>query len=103
MIEVFIISAIVALIHNSGFWDNLDAWVNRKFKFYHLPHILLCALCQTWWLSLLFIIITGQVTVFNIFVCLIAAHASDLFMGVFGVLKQFGYTLISWIDKILNN
>ena len=39
IVELLLISAVVMMIFESGWWDNMDEFVNRKFKFHHLPKI----------------------------------------------------------------
>lgn len=97
MINLLWISLSVALIFNSGFWDALDGYINARFRFYHLPHLLQCALCQTWWLSLLFIIITGNLSLFNIFLCLINAHLANIWMPMLKVMENWLYKAIEWL------
>ena len=38
-LTMILIAALVTLVFESGFWSNLDRWVNSKWQFYHLPQI----------------------------------------------------------------
>lgn len=95
------IGLIVALVHISGFWDNLDEFINKKFKPYHLPYLLTCALCQTWWLSLLYIICTGNLTLFNIVLCLINAHLSKIYIPLWTLIENALLKIIELINRIV--
>lgn len=94
MINIVLIMMIVALIFESGFWDTVDESINEKYPLYHLPHILSCGLCQTWWLTLLYIIITGRLTLLNIALCLVAAHLEETAQNLISILKN-------WIDRLM--
>lgn len=99
--QLLVISSIVALVYMSGFWDSLDEWINKKFKFYHLPHILECTLCQTWWLSLLYIIITGNLSILTIMLCLINAHLNMVVIAIFRTIFNFIMKVIDNINTLL--
>lgn len=98
-LDLFFLSLLVALIFESGFWDSLDAYINARFKFYHIPHILKCGLCQTWWLCFIYLIITGNITLFNLVIAMIFAHSSDIIRALFCSTREMVMRLIN----ILNN
>lgn len=90
------------LIHESGFIEKLDSWVNNKWRFYHLPFPVRCQLCTTWWLSLLYIIITpGAFTLLNIALCLVNAHLGEVTLGIWRTIKTAIMDLLGWINKHL--
>ena len=95
------IGLIVALVYLSGFWDTLDSYISQRFKFHHIPHILQCSLCQTWWLSLLYIICTGHLTLFNIVLCLVNAHLSKVYIPLWTLLENLLLKIIELINKIV--
>lgn len=100
--NLLLINIIVILAHESGFFESLDEWVNKKWKFYHLPHIMMCALCQTWWLSLLYIIITpGAFTLLNILLCLLNAHLTEITQGLWRTIKTAAMNFLGWINRYL--
>lgn len=101
ILQLLVISAIVALVYMSGFWDSVDEYINKKFKFYHLPHILECTLCQTFWLSLLYIIITGNVSIVTIMLCLVNAHLNMVVIAIFRTIFNFILKLIDSINTLL--
>lgn len=100
--SLLIINLIVILAHESGFFLSLDEWVSSKWRFHHLPKIMLCALCQTFWLSLLFIIITpGAFTLLNILLCLVNAHLTEITQGIWRTVKTAIMDILGWINNKL--
>ena len=98
-LTMILIAALVTLVFESGFWDNLDRWVNNKWKFYHLPHLLLCDLCQTWWLCLLYIIFSGNLSLLNIVIALAVAHLPQIFSPLFNIVKGYILKLIELMGR----
>ena len=94
IINLLLINAIVALVYLSGFWDTMDYYISQKWKFHHLPHIFTCCLCQTWWLSLLYIIIAGKFTLLWIAASLFNAYLVDATIALFTVIKNWIMALI---------
>ncbi len=102
ILNLLFIGLIVALVYLSGFWDNLDGYINKKFGLgYHLPHLLECPLCQCWWLGLLFITLTGNLTLFNIVLCLINAHLTKIYIPLWTLIENLLLKIIETMNKIL--
>lgn len=100
--NLLLINLIVVLAHESGFFISLDEWVSSKWKFHHLPKIMMCALCQTWWLSLLYIIITpGAFSLLGIVSCLLNAHLTELTQGIWRTIKTAVMDILGKINDIL--
>lgn len=68
------INLIVVLIHESGFINYMDGWINKRYKFHHLPYPIRCALCTTNWISIFYVLITGQFSLLTLMLCLVNAH-----------------------------
>jgi len=103
ILDLFLINLIVALVYKSGFWDSLDAYINDKFKFYHIPHILKCTLCQVFWLSILYIIITGNITLLAIVLCLVNAHLNIVLIAIISTIINFIMNIINSINILIGN
>lgn len=99
--NLLMINVIVALVYESGFWDNLDEYINNKFKFYHIPHILTCGLCQTWWLSLLYIIMTGNLNLMMIAICLFNAHLNKVVIALYKLIENLLLKLIGLLNNLI--
>lgn len=100
ILNLLYISLTVALVFESGFWDTLDGYVNQRFKFRHLPHLLMCALCQCWWLSLLYVILSGNISLPAIVLCLINAHIVEIEMAFVAFVKNLLYKVIELINRL---
>ena len=102
LIDLLIINAIMVLIHESGFIEHLDSWVESKWRFHHLPFPVRCLLCGTFWLSMLYIIITpGAFTLLNVCLCLVNAHLTEITQGIWRTLRTGVMDLIGWISDRL--
>lgn len=97
IIELLLISAVVMMIFESGWWDNMDEFVNRKFKFHHLPKIFVCQFCQTFWLSLLWLLFTYEISVLSVFLALLNANVGEILLPLFKLLKGAINKVIEWM------
>lgn len=101
IVELLMISAVVMMIFESGWWDNMDELVSRRFRFHHLPKIFVCQFCQTFWLSLLWLFFTYEISVFSVFLALVNANVGEIMLPLFKLLKQGLNKGIEWlINKI---
>ena len=101
LVNLIYISLIVALVFESGFWNSMDAYVNEKFKLHHLPHLLMCGLCQCWWLSLLYVITSGHLSLLALTLCLVNAHLVEIERAAIAFVKNLLYKVIEEVNKIL--
>lgn len=92
----------MVLIHESGFIENLDEWINKKYKFHHLPYPVLCCLCGTFWLSLLFVIITGQLSLLSIALCLLNAHLTVVVQPLCRFIINALLKLVELLDRLID-
>lgn len=100
--NLLLINLIVVLAHESGFFISLDEWVSSKWKFHHLPKIMMCALCQTNWLSILYILVTGQFTLFALMLCLINAHLTEITLPLVRTIKSLFMKILELINKLID-
>ena len=94
---LLMINLIVSMVYNSGFWDSMDYYANKKFPLHHLPYIMQCTLCQCFWLSLLAVIITGQFNLLTIALSLLNGHLTKIMIPLLKVAEEWGLKIISWI------
>lgn len=96
------INLILTLIHESGFIENIDIIINKKYPFYHLPYPVKCLLCGTWWCSLLYIIIAGPFNLIAILLCLVNAHLTKITQPLFRLVENILLKGILQINKWFN-
>lgn len=99
--SLILINVIMTLIHESGFIENIDEWINTKYKFHHLPYPVRCLLCGTWWISLFYVIITGQLSLLTIALCLINSHLSKITQPLYRLLENLMLKVIELLNKWL--
>lgn len=93
------INLIVCLVHEAGFFETLDGMINQKFKFRHLPYIFLCGLCQTFWLSLIYVAIAGPFNLITIALCLLNAHLTKIITPTYRLLENLLLKLIELLNR----
>lgn len=101
ILNLLLINIIMVLIHESGFIENVDEWISSKYKFHHLPYPVRCCLCGTWWISLFYVIITGQLSLLSIALCLLNAHMTDIVRPLFRFVMNLLLKVIELLNKWL--
>lgn len=101
IINLLLINIIMVLIHESGFITNIDGWVSEKWRFHHLPYPVLCLLCGTWWLSLLYIIIAGPFNLLTVALCLLNAHLTKITQPLCRMIENICLKLIEKVNNCL--
>ena len=102
MLDLFLINIILVLIFNSGFVDEIDAMIQRRFKFHHLPKPFSCVLCMTWWSSLLYIIITGNFNLLGITLCLINATLTSITTPLTKTIENALKKIVWYLNKVVD-
>jgi hypothetical protein len=97
LIDLLLIASIVTMIFESGWWDEMDEMINKHFKFCHLPKIFVCQFCQCFWISLIWLLFTAELSLYLPFLALITANVSEILLPVFKLLKQSILKVIEWV------
>lgn len=87
MIEILLIPVIVTLIFYGGFWDDIDERLNKRFPLHHLGKPFNCAFCQTFWLCIIYTIVTGTFLIPAIALSLILAYSTELIQPLYEVIS----------------
>lgn len=98
-LNILYITIIVTLINDTGFWEVVDNQINKKFRFHHLPHIFHCSLCGSWWLSVIYMIISHNISIFNIMICLMVSYLSEIISPFWRLILEFLKKIIDIINK----
>ena len=94
ILDLLFINIIITLIFLSGFIDSIDDAIQKRWKFHHLPKPFSCCLCSTFWVSLIWVIATGQVSLLSIALCLINAYLTEVTTPLITTIKN-------WMLKII--
>lgn len=98
LLNLLFINLFVCLVHEAGFFETIDTMISERYKFHHLPYIFMCGLCQVNWLSFLYILITGNISIFTIMLC----PLNGLLTRVVQPLYRFVENLLLKIIECLN-
>lgn len=102
-IDLLIITLILVGIFYSGFPYEIENIISKRLKFgkFKLPKPFSCPLCMTWWTTLLYIIITGNLTLFNILACLLLALSTTAIDSAYRLVFSLIETFFAWLNEML--
>lgn len=105
---LFIQIILVIVTDMTDFPDNVKkllSWVfslGKSTRINYRLHLLDCSLCQCWWACLIYLLITGNVSIGMIAYSLILALFCDI-TGVFmRMVKDYAIYVLEWLQKPLN-
>lgn len=102
IVDLLMIQVICVLIVDfTGFVDTLKGAVGRWLRIkgeYSLKPID-CSLCMTWWTGFIYLLITGNLTIFYIMITLILANLTDITKAIFYTLKDLIIRILRIIEK----
>lgn len=101
ILNLILINLGVVLIYTSGFFENMDAWVNEKMPPYHLPYPFHCTLCGTWWISLLWLVFSGNFSLLGVVLCLASAHLTEITTPLVRLVKNLLLGIINQINQLV--
>ena len=101
---VFIMIACVLVTDVFGFWDNfspiLSRWLTKGKISKPIPSKLLtCSVCQSWWLNLLYIILTGHLSVLNVMLILLLSFSTGVVYDILVTIEGFARKVIAEINE----
>lgn len=100
--NLLLINAIMTLIHESGFIENVDDWISDKYKFHHLPYPVRCLLCSTNWISIFYVIITGQLSLLTLMLCLLNAHLTQITQPLFRFIMNALLKVVELLNRLVD-
>ena len=93
-LDIFIVACVVSLIHSTGFFDDMDEMVSKRWKFIHIPKIIMCQNCLTWWCCLIWVLFSGNLSLFSLLFCILMWYVSPLISRVLQlIIDGFGCIL----------
>lgn len=101
LLNIILITVTVTLILDiSGFADTIRRFFTALGK--RTPKILTCSLCASWWLSLIYLIITNAFKLQFICLALIIANTTSLISGLWWLIYDTINALIVALSRIIN-
>ena len=99
MCDLFLIALICSFcIGYSGFIDSLEEYGKKVWgRFFHIPKPFSCELCSTFWLCIIYLIVTGHFTLLWIAVSCLAAASTKVIVPLIHLTVDFINNLINSI------
>ena len=99
ILDIFIIACICTLIIESGFFDEIEIRLSKilfrnKHKLY-FGKIFHCSLCATTWLSIAYVLILGEFSLYNLCIVLLFAYSTNILSELLHFVIDLGLTIIS--------
>lgn len=98
---LYIATITVLVSDNTDFFYTIENQIAKALnaKAVHIK-LLECSLCQTFWLSLIYLIATNNVSIFNVMIVLLIATSTPLINNLFQLIQYIVGTLINKIYSI---
>ena len=104
ILDIFIIACICTLIIESGFFDEIEIRLSKilfrnKHKLY-FGKIFHCALCATTWVSIAYILLHGEFSLYNLCIVLLFAYSTNILAEVLHFVIDLGIKIIYLLRTI---
>lgn len=102
-VKLLIITAFVVGVFYSGFPYEFEEIISKRLKFgrFKLPKPFGCQLCMSFWLNIIYILCTGNVTLFNILACLLFALSTTAIENAYRLVFSVLETFFVWLNELL--
>ena len=93
---------IVCIIDISGFIQELEGMAGKwlKIKKAHIPKPFSCSYCSTWWTGLIYLMVTGNVTLYYVAILLMICSLTTVTMEVIYLIQDILIKILQIIRKI---
>ncbi len=95
------IHLIVVLVFLSGFVDSVDEAINKRFKFYHLGKPFNCALCTTFWLSVIYLLVAKEFSLLTVLYTLVSATLTEVTTPLITTVKNYLLKVVELLNRII--
>lgn len=97
------ITAFVVGVFYSGFPYEFEEIISKRLKFgrFKLPKPFGCQLCMSFWLNIIYILCTCNVTLFNILACLLFALSTTAVENAYRLVFSVLETFFVWLNELL--
>lgn len=100
--HLLLINLMLMMVHESGFIVTIDEMINARWKFYHLPYPIRCLLCGTNWISIFYVIITGQLSLLTLMLCLLNAHLTQITQPLFRFVMNALLKVVELLNRLVD-
>lgn len=102
LLNLLWIHLIVILVFHSGFVDSIEEAVYKKFKPYRLGKPWVCSLCMTNWLSILWLLCTGNFSLMTLVLALTSAILTKVTTPFITTIENYLLKLIEILNNIVD-
>lgn len=99
IIDLILINVIVTMIFLSGFIDSLDEAISGRWRFHHLPKPFSCNLCSVWWASVIYVAVTGQLSLLSVALCLLSAYLTEVTAPLITTVRNYLLKAIELLNR----
>lgn len=82
----------VTVTDRLNFWENMGAEIHRfllgKRKPVELPYLFRCSLCQTFWVSILYILFFDKLTLLNLALCVFVSAQNQILIQFLNFIEE---------------
>lgn len=103
ILNILLIAIItVIIIDLSGFIQSLESGLSKWLRIpnVHIPRPFSCSLCSTFWLSIIYIIVIGKVTILNVAVILLLSYMTPIIKDILIFIKDISSQIITIMYKL---
>ena len=103
IIDLLLLVTIVCLVFLSGFPDEMDRIVNKRFPLRHIPQKpFRCCLCMSFWTQVIYLIVTQQFTILSLAIALFLAYGNEVIQNGIVLLKVLLNRFIGWLMNLID-
>ena len=103
ILDLLILNLIVVLIFNSGFPYEIDEMISKWIPLHHLPEKpFLCVLCSTFWVSIIYLLIVGKMSLLGVLLCLISATFTSVTTPLVKTIEMLMLKVLEEIGEYFN-
>lgn len=102
ILDILLIAVItVIVIDLSGFIQSLESGLSKWLRIpnVRIPRPFSCSLCSTFWLSIIYIIIIGKLTILNVAIILLISYMTPIIKDILIFLKDMMSQIITILYK----
>lgn len=101
LLNLLWIHLIVILVFHSGFVDSIEEAVYRKFKPYRLGKPWVCSLCMTNWLSILWLLCTGNFSLMTLVLALTSAILTTVTVPLLKTVENYLLHFVELLNRLI--